>query len=85
MFASTPRLWNILYSRYQEELAVERKRKETELDDGEPRELTPDELRAIELPLLDKYEKTLGGTHANTHDATAHTRIAHDTPVRSAD
>jgi hypothetical protein len=66
MFASTPRLWNILYSRYQEELAAERKRKEDELGGGdEPRELTPDELRAIELPLLDKYEKTLGGTHAN--------------------
>lgn len=74
MFASTPRLWNILYSRYQEELAAERKRKEAELGGGEPRELTADELKAIELPLLDKYEKTLGGTHT-----TKETHARHDT------
>lgn len=60
LFSSTPRLWNIFYSRYQEELSAEKKGKRQQL--GDDREFTQEEVRAIEEPLLKKYEHSFGGT-----------------------
>ncbi len=57
VFASTPRLYNMLYNRFQEEFESLKQLKRQDLG----RELEATEIKEVESCLLAQYEKSLGG------------------------